>query len=89
MTETRFRHPGAPICKAHEIHGYMGRWYSREVLRNCVLEATVAGFPPISIRQPEPFDLVDDPVEICGVGTGFEAVFEARVRGADGRRSST
>jgi nucleoid-associated protein YgaU len=41
-------------------------------------------FPPITVRQPQPFDLVDDPVEVCGVGTGFEAVFAARVRDANG-----
>lgn len=40
-------------------------------------------FPPITVRQPQPFDIVDDPVEVCGVGTGFEGVFSARVR--DGR----
>jgi nucleoid-associated protein YgaU len=44
----------------------------------------MAGFPPISVRQPRPFDMVDDPVEICGVGTGFEATFAARVRDANG-----
>src|SRR5919199_4145872 len=42
------------------------------------------GFPPIVVRQPQPFDLVDDPVDVCGVGTGFEAVFSARVRDANG-----
>jgi nucleoid-associated protein YgaU len=42
------------------------------------------GFPPISVRQPLPFDLVDDPVEVCGVGTGFEGVFAARVRDGNG-----
>ena len=42
------------------------------------------GFPPISVRQPQPFDLVDDPVEACGVGTGFEATFAARVRDDNG-----
>jgi nucleoid-associated protein YgaU len=42
------------------------------------------GFPPISVRQPQAFDLVDDPVDICGVGTGFEGVFSARLRDADG-----
>jgi nucleoid-associated protein YgaU len=42
------------------------------------------GFPPITVRQPRPFDLVDDPVEVCGVGTGFEGVFAARVRDANG-----
>lgn len=40
-------------------------------------------FPPITVRQPQSFDIVDDPVEICGIGTGFEGVFSARVR--DGR----
>lgn len=44
----------------------------------------MAGFPPFSVRQPQPFDLVDNPVEVCGVGTGFEAVFEARVRDGNG-----
>ncbi|HEY7268330.1 MAG TPA: Gmad2 immunoglobulin-like domain-containing protein [Dehalococcoidia bacterium] len=42
------------------------------------------GFPPISVRQPQPFDLVDDPVDVGGVGTGFEAVFTARVRDDNG-----
>jgi nucleoid-associated protein YgaU len=42
------------------------------------------GFPPISVRQPRAFDIVDDPVEVCGVGTGFEGVFAARVRDANG-----
>ena len=41
-------------------------------------------YPPISVRQPRPYDIVDDPIDICGVGTGFEGVFEARVRDADG-----
>jgi nucleoid-associated protein YgaU len=44
----------------------------------------MTGFAPIVVRQPQPFDLVDDPVEVCGVGTGFEAVFSARVRDAHG-----
>jgi len=37
-----------------------------------------------SVRQPQPFDLVDDPVEVCGVGTGFEGTFAARVRDGNG-----
>jgi len=41
-------------------------------------------FPPISVRQPQPYDLVDDPVAVCGVGTGFEGVFAARVRDGNG-----
>ncbi|MGH3799397.1 MAG: Gmad2 immunoglobulin-like domain-containing protein [Pseudonocardiaceae bacterium] len=45
-------------------------------------------FPPISVRQPQPFDIVDDPVEVCGVGTGFEGVFSARVRDGNGAELS-
>ena len=41
-------------------------------------------FPPITVRQPQPFDIVDDPVEVCGVGTGFEGRFSARVRDGNG-----
>jgi nucleoid-associated protein YgaU len=41
-------------------------------------------YPPISVRQPRPFDIVDNPVDVCGVGTGFEGVFSARVRDANG-----
>ena len=41
-------------------------------------------FPAISVRQPQPHDLVDDPVEVCGVGTGFEGQFTARVRDGNG-----
>ncbi len=37
-------------------------------------------FPPITVRQPQPFDIVNDPVEVCGIGSGFEGVFSARVR---------
>ena len=44
----------------------------------------MAGFPPTAVRQPRPYDLVDDPVEVCGVGTGFEAKFSARIRDANG-----
>jgi nucleoid-associated protein YgaU len=44
----------------------------------------MAGFPPITVRQPRPHDLVDDPVAACGVGTGFEGVFQARVRDGTG-----
>jgi nucleoid-associated protein YgaU len=44
----------------------------------------MAGFPPISVRQPQPHDIVDDPVGVCGIGTGFEGVISARVRDANG-----
>ncbi len=42
-------------------------------------------FPPITVRQPRPHDIVDDPVGVCGVGTGFEGVISARVRDNNGR----
>jgi nucleoid-associated protein YgaU len=42
------------------------------------------GLQPIVVRQPQPFDIVDDPVKVCGVGTGFEGSFSARVRDANG-----
>ena len=45
-------------------------------------------FPPITVRQPQPHDIVDDPVEVCGIGTGFEAVFAARVRDGNGAELS-
>ncbi len=45
-------------------------------------------FPVRSVRQPQPFDLVDDPVEVCGVGTGFEGTFAARVRDGNGTELS-
>jgi nucleoid-associated protein YgaU len=41
-------------------------------------------FPPITARQPRPHDTVDDPVGVCGVGTGFEGVISARVRDNNG-----
>ena len=36
--------------------------------------------PPISVRHPRPHDIVDDPVEVAGVGTGFEGTLQARLR---------
>jgi nucleoid-associated protein YgaU len=44
----------------------------------------MAGLPPIVVRQPRPFDIVDDPVGICGIGSGFEGQFNARVRDDNG-----
>jgi nucleoid-associated protein YgaU len=44
----------------------------------------VSGFPAISVRQPQPQDLVDDPLQVAGIGTGFEGVITARVRDATG-----
>ena len=44
----------------------------------------MSGFPPISVRQPLAYDIVDDPVIVCGIGTGFEGQFVVRVRDAEG-----
>jgi len=46
------------------------------------------GFAPITVRQPQAFDIVDDPIAVCGIGTGFEATFSARVSDADGNELS-
>lgn len=40
--------------------------------------------PPLTVRQPQAFDIVDDPVRVCGIGTGFEGTFSARVRDGNG-----
>ena len=59
---------------------YLGRGDGKSIGGEC----TMPGFPPIAVRQPRPYDLVDDPVEACGVGTGFEGTFSARVRDGNG-----
>ena len=41
-------------------------------------------FPPIAVRQPRPYDIVDNPVRACGIGTGFEGTLTARVRASNG-----
>jgi len=43
------------------------------------------GLRPIVVRQPRPNDIVDNPVRVCGIGTGFEGTFAARVRDGNGR----
>ena len=41
--------------------------------------------PNISVRHPRQNDIVDDPVEVAGVGTGFEGTLVARLRNATGQ----
>jgi Immunoglobulin-like domain of bacterial spore germination/LysM domain len=41
-------------------------------------------FPLIIVRHPRPHDIVDDPVEVAGVGTGFEGTLQARLRNQSG-----
>ncbi len=44
----------------------------------------MAQLPPITVRQPQPHDIVDNPVGIAGIGTGFEGTFSARIRDGNG-----
>jgi nucleoid-associated protein YgaU len=46
----------------------------------------MTAFPPIVVRQPVTYDIVDDPIAVCGVGTGFEGTLAARVRDAQGHQ---
>ena len=41
--------------------------------------------PFISVRHPRAHDIVDDPVEVAGVGTGFEGTLSSRLRNAQGQ----
>ena len=44
----------------------------------------MAGYPPFTVRQPRPYDIVGDPVRASGIGTAFEGHFSARVRDGHG-----
>lgn len=44
----------------------------------------MAMIPQMSIRQPLPGDLVDDPIQISGLGTAFEGQFFVRARDGNG-----
>ena len=37
-------------------------------------------YPRMRVLQPQPFDLVDQRVQIAGIGSGFEATISLRVR---------
>ena len=41
--------------------------------------------PFITVRHPRAHDIVDDPVEVAGVGTGFEGTLSCRLRNAQGQ----
>lgn len=43
-------------------------------------------YPRIKVLQPQPFDLVDQKVQVAGVGSGFEATIGLRVRDGDSRQ---
>lgn len=43
-------------------------------------------YPRIKVLQPQPFDLVDQRVQVAGVGSGFEATIGLRVRDGQSRQ---
>jgi nucleoid-associated protein YgaU len=43
-------------------------------------------YPRMKVLQPQPFDLVDQWVQIAGVGSGFEATIGLRVRDGNSRQ---
>ena len=48
------------------------------------LLAVPDGFPDVILQPPQPFDIVDDPILIAGIGRGFEGTIETRARDANG-----
>jgi hypothetical protein len=43
-------------------------------------------YPRIKVLQPQPYDLVDQRVQVAGVGSGFEATIGLRVRDGNSRQ---
>ena len=43
-------------------------------------------YPLIKVLQPQPFDLVDQQLQVAGVGTGFEATIGLLVRDGESRQ---
>ncbi len=41
-------------------------------------------FPEVIVQQPQPFDIVDEPILIAGIGRAFEGTIATRVLDADG-----
>lgn len=41
-------------------------------------------FPEVIVQQPQPFDIVDNPILIAGIGRGFEGTISTRALDADG-----
>jgi hypothetical protein len=48
------------------------------------LVSSPAGFPEVIVQQPQPFDIVDEPIRIAGIGRAFEGTISTRARDADG-----
>ncbi|RMD71762.1 MAG: LysM peptidoglycan-binding domain-containing protein [Cyanobacteria bacterium J149] len=45
----------------------------------------MANFDFIQIRQPQIYDIVNIPIKVCGVATGFEGVIQYRLRDEQGK----
>ena len=41
-------------------------------------------FPEVIVQQPQPFDIIDEPIHIAGIGRAFEGTIATRVLDADG-----
>ena len=41
-------------------------------------------FPEVIVHQPQPFDIVDEPIRIAGIGRAFEGTIATRALDADG-----
>ena len=41
-------------------------------------------YPEVIVQQPQPFDIVDDPIRIAGIGRAFEGTISTRARDAEG-----
>jgi LysM repeat protein len=46
----------------------------------------MVSFPGISIRQPQPLDIVDSAIQVSGLGTGFEGMLVFRVLDQNGTK---
>ncbi|NEO71633.1 Gmad2 immunoglobulin-like domain-containing protein [Moorena sp. SIO3H5] len=46
----------------------------------------INSLPSISVRQPLPHDIVDNPIRVCGIATGFENIIHLRVRDNNGTK---
>jgi nucleoid-associated protein YgaU len=63
---------------------------SNAELTNTVTATAVANsnqaLPSVALRQPQPNDIVDNPILLCGIGTGFEGEAQVRVRDGNGQQ---
>lgn len=55
------------------------------VISQLNLPLTIASLPAVVVLQPQPYDLVDESVQVAGIGSGFEGCFSARLRDGTGQ----